>query len=122
MNREIFSTMLEKSSSLSNEELVESMSELNKKILNKYGANDAFVLFFEEVAEVTQELCKFWRDDPKKDLFGLIEELADISIVIERIEQWINHQLEGLTTRSYADIMARAVEIKLDELRKKHIV
>lgn len=122
MNREIFSTLIEKSSSFSNEEIVERTSELNKKILNKYGANDTFVIFFEEVAEVTQELCKFWRDDPKKDLFGLIEELADICIVIERIEQWVNRQLEGLTTRSYGEIMARAVEIKLDALRKKHIV
>ena len=64
----------------------------------------------------------FIRDDKKKDMYGVIEELADLSIVIERLHEWIAWTLEGITDRDYDDIMTRAMEIKLDELKKKHIV
>ena len=122
MNREKFAEMMEYSPKHDWTAIYKQIEDLNKAILRKYGANDCFTLFFEEGAELTQELCKFIRDDKKKDLYGVIEELADVSIVLERINEWLAWTLEGITDRDYDDIMNRAIEIKLEELKKKHIV
>lgn len=122
MNREKFAELMEYSPKTIWPVISEQIKDLNKAILRKYGANDCFTLFFEESAELTKELCKFIRDDKKKDMYGIIEELTDLTIVLDRLEEWISWTLEGVTDRDYGDIMARAMEIKLEELKKKHIV
>lgn len=122
MDREKFAELMEYSPKHDWTGTYKQIEDLNKTILRKHGPNDCFTLFFEESAELTQELCKFIRDDKKKDMYGVIEELADLSIVLARIHEWVSWTLEGVTDRDFDDIMTRAIEIKFEELKKKHII
>lgn len=66
------------------------------------------LIAMEELAELSQEVSKYLRG--KGDYIGLLEELADVTIVIRHIKMILDVKEEDLT---------RAVGIKIDEALDK---
>ena len=67
------------------------------------------VICMEELAELQQEISKQIRNEG--DIFGLLEELADVYICLEMLKKMFNYS---------SDEIARAVEIKLDRFERRN--
>lgn len=85
------------------------MNEDYKKIANHYGLRRQLWQTVEEMAELTQVICKTGRYDMDAVRDHLVEEVADVSIMIDQIvyllgdnmiakirEEKINRQLERI--------------------------
>lgn len=62
------------------------MNEDIKKIANFYGLHKQFRQTVEEMAELTQMICKAERYDLDTVRDHLVEEVADVSIMIDQLE------------------------------------
>lgn len=61
--------------------------DLYDKLLKKYG-DKQIIVAIEELSELQKELCKYLRG--KIDITNLIEEIADVKIMIEQICLYFN--------------------------------
>lgn len=53
-------------------------------IANHYGKNSQILIAIEELSELTKELCKYKRNYNRRN--ELIEEIADVEIMIEQLK------------------------------------
>ena len=87
--------------------------ELTKEIVTHYGANDRLRLLMEECGELVQAGNKILRypDDDEKRV-NLLEEMVDVSIMIEQIRVLFN----------YSDIEWNKMEqYKINRCRKRYL-
>lgn len=67
-----------------------------KKIANHYGFSNQLQMLVEEMAELTQAICKYKRFENAKervDIFeNLIEEVADVEIVLSQIKMLVGEK------------------------------
>ena len=84
-----------------------------KKIIDDIILNESprtiCIIFMEELAELQQEISKQLRN--KGDVYGLLEEMADVYIGMELLKRMFNYT---------SDEIARAVEIKLDRYERRN--
>ncbi len=59
--------------------------ELYKKACKEWDTLQ-YVMAIEECSELTQAVCKFWRDPSGENIVNLVEELADVQIMAEQLE------------------------------------
>ena len=59
-----------------------------KRAVNQYGQMLQLVVAVEELSELQKELCKFIRGEG--DLNNLLEEVADVRIIIEQIQMYFH--------------------------------
>jgi NTP pyrophosphatase (non-canonical NTP hydrolase) len=53
------------------------------KAINTYGKSTQLILAIEEMAELTKEICKSMRGEKDKSAF--LEEIADVSIMLDQL-------------------------------------
>lgn len=70
--------------------------KLYKKALKKWGKNAQVNMFFEEVAELTVEICHAGRNDKVAFERDLINELADTEIMLEQMAVMFNIRREKI--------------------------
>ena len=58
-----------------------------------------FTLVVEECAELTQAVCKFWRDPSAKHIDNLVEEIVDVRIMVEQLEATLDWSLRAARIR-----------------------
>ena len=67
-----------------------------KKIANHYGFSNQLQMLVEEMAELTQAICKYKRFENAKervDIFeNLVEEVADVEIVLSQIKMLVGEK------------------------------
>jgi len=67
-----------------------------KKIANHYGFSNQLQILVEEMAELTQAICKYKRFENAKervDIFeNLVEEVADVEIVLSQIKMLVGEK------------------------------
>lgn len=61
--------------------------EIYKAALEEYGLHKQIVVAIEELSELQKELCKYLRGNG--DLVHLAEEVADVTIVVEQVKQFL---------------------------------
>lgn len=64
--------------------------KLYKKAIKKWGQNAQVNMFFEEVAELTVEICHARRENKVAFSCDLINELADVEIMLEQMAVMFN--------------------------------
>ena len=81
-----------------------------KKIANHYGFSNQLQMLVEEMAELTQAICKYKRFENAKERIGvfenLVEEVADVQIVLSQIKILVGE---------------KEVEKKIDEKIKRQL-
>ena len=83
-------------------------SDLYQQAIEKYGKDHQLVVTFGEMAECTAEIAKHIIPDRKHNEQDLINELADVSIMLSQMEI------------AYGDKLYKAIQKKLKKL-EKHI-
>lgn len=61
----------------------ESLSNVYKKLIKKYG-DKQLIVAIEELSELQKELCKALRGKPNKE--NIIEEFADVLIMLDQVK------------------------------------
>jgi len=59
--------------------------ELYRQAYEKWNYTQ-FTLIVEECSELIKAVCKFWRDPSGENIESLVEEIADVGIMVEQIE------------------------------------
>ena len=80
--------------------------DLYRAAIDKYGAVMQKIVAIEEMAELIQAICKDLRG--KLDLLNVVEEMADVRIMLEQMEIMFN----------CAEAIPPAMDIKLQRLGK----
>lgn len=71
------------------------MNERIKTIADHYGLNNQMMQAIEEMGELTQAIVKVYRNGLDNERDGLIEELADVEIMIEQLDYLLgDNQIE----------------------------
>lgn len=60
-------------------------TEIYRKIIYKFGDTKQIIVAIEELSELQKALCKWLRDD-KSGIDDIVEEIADVRIMIEQLE------------------------------------
>lgn len=84
------------------------MKEIIDKAIDRYGITHQIIVAIEEMSELTKELTKCLRKNGNID--HLIEELADVYIVLEEIKEIFNVPCDALEGK---------MREKLDRLNKR---
>ncbi len=73
------------------------MNERIKQIADHYGLNNQMMQAIEEMGELTQAIVKVFRNGLDNERDGLIEELADVEIMIEQLDYLLgDNQIEKI--------------------------
>lgn len=73
------------------------MNERIKTIADHYGLNNQMMQAIEEMGELTQAIVKVYRNGLDNERDGLIEELADVEIMIEQLDYLLgDNQIEKI--------------------------
>lgn len=90
------------------------MNEDIKKIANYYGLHKQFRQTIEEMAELTQVICKAERYDLDTVRDHLAEEVADVSIMIDQLEYLLGDSM-------VAKIRDEKIKRQLERIRDEYI-
>jgi len=90
--------------------------ELYKKAIEKWGIQLQFIMLIEECAEVQKEVTKLLRKgvSDKELPIKLMEEIADVEIMLEQLEVFYKHTERG----EYRKLIDTYKDIKLVRLSK----
>ena len=69
-----------------------------KEIADTLGYEEQSMQLIEEMAELTQAINKHRRYSTKDTLFNLIEELADVNIVLEQVISYFTTNIKEINT------------------------
>lgn len=86
-----------------------SQKEQLQEIIDHYGNKSQKTMLFEEMAELQKEVCKDLRG--KGDIRHIIEELADVNVVLQQIQLIYNIPDEKLEIEAQ-----KKIERALDEI------
>lgn len=89
------------------------MQNVIKRALATYGTTYQLVVAIEELSELQKEITKTIRDISNKE--HLIEELADVEIVLEELKMILNINQEEVDTIKSQKI--KRLENRLDDIR-----
>ena len=66
------------------------MNEFEKTTLNaaieKYGYKAQQAMMIEEMSELIKAICKFWRNKNRSSYDNVLEEMADVEIMLEQMK------------------------------------
>lgn len=86
-----------------------------KKIANHYGFSNQLQMLVEEMAELTQAICKYKRFENAKervDIFeNLIEEVADVEIVLSQIKMLVGEKAVNKKVEEKVERQLRRIEV-----------
>ena len=87
--------------------------DINKQVLtdaiNKWGQSSQVIMAIEELSELSQALCKSFRQDDINRA-SVLEEMADVYIMLEQIRMIFCNEEHNLQTE---------IDIKLRRLQKR---
>ena len=72
---------------------------LYKKAIKKWGVESQIMMFFEEIGELTKEICHAGRENKVTFTCDLITELADVEIMLEQIAIMFNIPREQIYSK-----------------------
>lgn len=84
------------------------MNLVLEKAIEKYGKNKQLDMVIEEMSELTKEICKQKRGKDNRE--EIIEEIADVRIMLEQLEMMFNIKATVIYTK---------VSEKIERLRKR---
>ena len=54
--------------------------------ITKYGEKNQQMMAIEEMSELTKAICKYWRSPTPKTITDILEEMADVEIMLEQLK------------------------------------
>ena len=87
--------------------------EIYRKALEKWGAEAQVMLFFEEIAELSVKICHAGRKNKIVFACDLIDELADVEIMLEQMAVMFNIPKEDIRNKKNEKL--RRLEKRLEE-------
>ena len=68
--------------------MIENKQNFYKDLVNYFGERNQLIIAIEELSELQKEICKILREKDKSriGLNSLIEEIADVKVMIEQLE------------------------------------
>lgn len=89
------------------------------EIADKLGYKEQSMQLIEEMAELTQAISKYRRYNDTDDFLNLIEELADVNIVLEQVIYLLNKELKNETDDYIINHFNEIVDYKIKRVKKR---
>lgn len=89
------------------------------EIADKLGYEEQSMQLIEEMAELTQAISKYRRYNDTEDLLNLIEELADVNIVLEQVIYLLSRKVKDEINDDILKFFNHNVDYKIDRVKKR---
>lgn len=89
------------------------------EIADKLGYEEQSMQLIEEMAEVTQAISKYRRYNNTEKLVNLIEELADVNIVLEQVIYLLSRKFKDTINDDMLKFFNFYVDYKIDRTKKR---
>ena len=89
------------------------------EIADKLGYEKQSMQLIEEMAELTQAINKYRRYNDTKELLNLIEELADVNIVLEQVIYLLSKKIKDEMNDDLLKYFNDNIEYKINRTKKR---
>lgn len=89
------------------------------EIADKLGYEEQSMQLIEEMVELTQAINKYRRYNNTEELLNLIEELADVNIVLEQVIYLISKKIKDEINDDFLKYFNDNVEYKINRTKKR---
>ena len=87
--------------------------------ITTYGEIPQIDVAIEEMAELTQAISKYRRYKDTEDFLNLVEELADVNIVLEQVVYLLNKEIKNETDDYIINHFNEVVDYKIKRVKKR---